>query len=116
MRIEESKRELFFEIVGFCFYLFELRSFLTSPQEVSLMDSTIFIYSLKSILLLIALPLLYIFRIAYFLGLEEAISYAFSIAFKFKNENTYLQVKIFYYFIYIFLSTILVIRFLEVFL
>lgn len=101
-----SVKKLGLEISGFAFYLYELYNFFHNPQAISIGGSAE-IYYLKFIMLLVALPLLYLFRIAYFFEWGEALSYFLSSVFKFENSNTFFQVKLFYYAIWALLSILL---------
>lgn len=98
------------EVVGFGFYLYELYSFFHRSPIFSISDGSIEIYYLRFLMLAVALPLLYIFRIAYFFDFGDALSFGLSTIFKFGNSNVYFQVKLFQYSIYILLSALLFFR------
>lgn len=108
----ESQNKIWLEFSGFIFYLYELYNFFYHPPIVSMYDGTLEIFYLKSVLLLLALPLLYLFRIAYFFDWEETLSHFLSMAFNFENKNAFFQVKLFYYAINTILSILLFIEFI----
>ncbi len=103
----DTIKKLGLEISGFGFYLYELYIFFHHPQVVSIYDGSMEIYLIRFIMLLLALPLLYLFRIAYFFDWGDTLSYFLSGVFKFENANTFFQVKLFYYAIYTLLSILL---------
>lgn len=84
-----SIKKIILEISGFIFYLYELYKFYTVPQRFSIYDFSSEILYLKFIMLLFALPLLYIFRLADFFDWGDVLDK--------DNNSNYLQVKMFYY-------------------
>jgi hypothetical protein len=110
MEINPTKK-IILEISGFVFYLYELHSFFYNPQIIY--DGSAEVYFLKLIFLLLALPLLYLFRIAYFFDWGDALSSFLSGVFKFEDSNTFFQVKLFYFAIYGILSVLLFFEFIE---
>jgi hypothetical protein len=99
-----------FEILGLAFYFYELYNFFLNPPPVFLSDGSFEIYFLREIILLAALPLLYLFRLAYYFDWGEALSYFFSSLFKVDNSNIFFQIKLFYNATYILLSLLLFLR------
>ena len=97
----DSGKKFALEISCFIFYLYELYSFFHYPQEISLYDGSFEIFHLRLIMLLLALPLLYIYRVAYFFDLERVL---------FKEENAFMHLKLFYYAIYIILFSLLLLK------
>lgn len=100
-------KKIILEIPGFIFYLYEVYNFFTVPKIVSIYDGSSEIFFLRLIILLLALPLLYLFRLAYYFDWGGVLSSALSGIFKFDSKNTFFQVKLFYYAIYILLSILL---------
>lgn len=100
-------KKLGLEVSGFIFYLFELYLFFHSFEYAIYSELTFYIYICRYVMLLYALPVLYLFRIAYYFDLGDALSQMLSNIYKFDNVNTFLQVKIFYYAIYVILSILL---------
>jgi hypothetical protein len=110
MKTGLREENLVFEIVGFGFYLFELYNFFHQPYLLSINGGIIEIYYLRFILLVLVLPLLYIFRLAYFFDWGDVLAYALSCIFKFNNQNVFFQVKLFQKLIYMLLSILLFFR------
>ncbi len=77
------------EILRFSFYLFALFLFFHYPQEYSIYNDSFWIYHLKFIMLVISLPVLYIYQLAYYFNFEDYLP--------FNQSNTQFQVKLFYY-------------------
>lgn len=75
MKIPSPEKKLFLEIGGFIFYLYELYSFFHYPIDGYIYDGSPEIWALRLALLLIAFPILYIFRISYLLGWGDAFSW-----------------------------------------
>lgn len=98
--------KLFLELAGFIFYLYELYKFFHYSESFST-NGSVEIYFLRLVMLFLALPLLYLFRVAYFFDCGDALCLFLSGLFKFENENTFFQVKLFYNAIYILLSILL---------
>jgi hypothetical protein len=105
-------KKLGVEIAGFIFYLFELYIFLHPSKYGYVIDSelTYYIYLCRFVFLLFALPLFYLFRIAYYFDLEDALTHFLSVIYDFDNKNGFLQVKVFYYGIYVILSILLLLQ------
>lgn len=95
--------KIIIEVSAFAFYIYEICVFLSGPPE-----SSVAIAMLKFIMLFLALPLLYIFRIAEFFDWGGALSFFISGVFKTDSHaNNFIQVKLFYYATY----TLLIILF-----
>lgn len=77
------------EILGFFFYLFALYLFFHYPQEYSTYDDSYIMYSLKFIMLVVALPVLYIYQLAYYFNFEYLLPF-------FNQPNTQFEAKLFY--------------------
>jgi hypothetical protein len=75
VNLELSKTRLTAEIAGFAFYLYELYSFFHTPITGYIYDGSPEIWALRLALLLIAFPILYLFRISYLLGWGDAFSW-----------------------------------------
>lgn len=114
-KVETSKLigSILLEIFGFGYYLFEFYSFFHNQQMVSLNDSSFVIFQLRLIMLIIALPLLYLFRVASFFDWDGALSNTISKMTKSENQNIFLQVKLFYHATYFLLFIILILRLFE---
>lgn len=82
-------KKLVIEVLGFLFYLYSLYMFFHYPQEYSIYNDSFFIYHLKLIMLVLALPVLYIYQLAYHFNFEDYLP--------FNQSNTQFQVKLFYY-------------------
>lgn len=105
----DSIKKLGLEISGFVFYLYETYRLFTVPEKI------IEIFYLKLIFLLLALPLLYIFRIADFFDWGDTLSYFISSVFKVEHKNIFFQVKLFYHAIYTLLFILLLLETLNYF-
>lgn len=88
---------LLLEIAGFAFYLYEVYSEWFYGEDVFITDDYFLLHYLKIFTLFIVLPLLYLFRIAYYFDWEESLSDFLSNVFKFENVHVHLQVKLVYY-------------------
>lgn len=75
IKLELSNKRLTLELAGFIFYLYELYSFFHYPQVGYIFDGSPEIFFLKLVLLLVAFPILYFFRISYLLGWGDAFSW-----------------------------------------
>lgn len=102
-----DRKNIVIEISGFLFFLYEFWHF-SQTEFIYATDGSMEIYFVRFVLLYIALPVLYLFQIATFLGIEESVAHILSVIFKFENSHTYTQIKMFYH-VTIFLLLILVI-------
>ena len=91
------------ELVGFLYYIYELYVFLISPTQISVIDSSVILFSLRFTMLLFALPLLYLFRMGYYFDWASI------------NDNDFVQVKMFYYSVYVVLTLLLIFRAVDTF-
>lgn len=98
------------DIAGFLFYLFEVYIFFHEPTTVLYTEGDFFIYFFKIIILFLALPSLYIFRIFSFFGLEDAFSYFITSILKSNNANNEFQIKLFYRTTYLLLLVLMLFR------
>ena len=106
MRLDLIKK-ITFEIFGFSFYLFEIYRFFHLGPIVFQTEGEFLVHYIKILLLFLALPLLYVYRIAYFFGWEDVFSYFLSTSFKVDTRNNYFQIKLFYNTVYILYSILL---------
>jgi len=83
-----SQNKLLIEILGFFFYLYELYVFLYYPQYYSIQDWSFAIYSFRFALVLIVLPLLYLYRVAAFFGLEPGLTQILTRSSRLQHNNT----------------------------
>lgn len=95
--------KIIIEISAFAFYIYEIYAFVSGPPE-----NSVAIAMLKFIMLFLALPLLYIFRIAEFFDWGGALSFFISGVFKTDPQNNFFQVKLFYYATYALLTILLI--------
>lgn len=96
--------KIIIEISALVFYIYEIYTFVSGPPEHS-----VAIAILKFIMLFLALPLLYIFRIAEFFDWGGALSFFISGVFKTDSHaNNFIQVKLFYYATYTLLTILLI--------
>jgi len=103
----ELAKKIIFEIAGFSFYLFEIFRFFHQEPIVIPGQNDFLIFYIKILFLFFALPLLYIFRIASFLGWEDVFSYFLSASFKTDNKSNYFQIKLFYNSVYVIYTILL---------
>ncbi len=75
VELEISKARITAELAGFVFYLYELYSFFHTPITGYIWDGSPEIFALRLVLLVIAFPILYLFRISYLLGWGDAFAY-----------------------------------------
>jgi hypothetical protein len=102
------------EIAGFCFYLWSFYHFFHSPHTIGFDDTSYAIATLQFLMLVIALPLLYIFRIADFFEWGEGLADFISSAIGSDDAATeYFQVKLFQRFIYAILLVLILIDTVE---
>lgn len=97
----KTLRQASFEIIGFIFYLYELHRFFTVDHAVSFENSSLIVYGLRLVTLLLALPLLYAFRISKFFDAEDAFAFFLASICKLENSSQeFIQVEMFYYLLY----------------
>lgn len=94
-------KKLTVEMLGFIFYLLALYLFFHYPQEYSTYNDSYLIYPLKFIMLVVALPVLYIYQLAYHFSFEHYLPF-------FNNSTTQFEAKLFYYIINILLTILFV--------
>jgi hypothetical protein len=75
VKLEISNKRLALELAGFAFYLYELYIFFHSPITGFIYDGSPEIFVLRMILLLVAFPVLYIFRFSYLFGWGDAFAW-----------------------------------------
>jgi len=101
-------KKLLLEILGFAFYVYEVYRLFNVTFVIP--NDPLGVSYLRAVMIILALPLLYLFRIAYFFDLGGHLSAVLSAIFKFDDKHAFFQVKLFYYAIYACLSFLLLVE------